>query len=304
MRRSKKRNKQRKIIVVSLVSLLCIMTAGYAAFQTNLNIRAKGNIIEKSRTIQSWESTSNEDFHTDFYRENIITVTFLDNNKVPENAIESWDVSEIKDGGVMAYVLENQIETGKYDLYIGSNGAVIANKQSSHMFYKFSNVKTITFEDNFDTSNATTMAVMFNACTNLIALDLSNFNTANVINMRDMFSSCHNLETLKFGDNFNTSNVVDMWAMFYNDYKLSNIDLSNFNTSKVTTMWGMFNNTNVTELNLCSFDTSKVTDMSAMFRYTANLNKVKVGQNWTTKNATIVQMWSGSNISSVTTGEC
>ena len=45
--RKRKRKKQRKIIILSVVSLLCIMTAGYAAFQTNLNITAKGNIREK-----------------------------------------------------------------------------------------------------------------------------------------------------------------------------------------------------------------------------------------------------------------
>ncbi len=36
--------KQRKIIVVSLIAFLFIMVGGYAAFQTNLNITAKGNI--------------------------------------------------------------------------------------------------------------------------------------------------------------------------------------------------------------------------------------------------------------------
>lgn len=41
----KRRNKQRKIIVISLIAFLFIMVGGYAAFQTNLNIAAKGNII-------------------------------------------------------------------------------------------------------------------------------------------------------------------------------------------------------------------------------------------------------------------
>ena len=36
--------KQRKIIVISLIAFLFIMVGGYAAFQTNLNITAKGNI--------------------------------------------------------------------------------------------------------------------------------------------------------------------------------------------------------------------------------------------------------------------
>ena len=44
MRRNRKQKKQRKIIIASIISLLCIMTAGYSAFQTNLNITAKGTI--------------------------------------------------------------------------------------------------------------------------------------------------------------------------------------------------------------------------------------------------------------------
>lgn len=80
--------------------------------------------------IQAWTSTSNEDFHTNFYRKNIISATFLDGNAVPSNATEYWDVSVDKDGGVMAYVVESSTKTGKYDLYIGANDGVIANENS------------------------------------------------------------------------------------------------------------------------------------------------------------------------------
>ena len=49
--RRRKRRKQRKIIILSSLTLLFIMTVGYAAFQTNINITAKGNILEKGITI-------------------------------------------------------------------------------------------------------------------------------------------------------------------------------------------------------------------------------------------------------------
>lgn len=39
--------KQRKIIIISLICFMFIMVGGYAAFQTNLNITAKGNIKEE-----------------------------------------------------------------------------------------------------------------------------------------------------------------------------------------------------------------------------------------------------------------
>lgn len=48
-----RRKKQRKIIVSSAIGLLCIMSTGYAAFQTNLNINAKGNIKDIKKEVDA-----------------------------------------------------------------------------------------------------------------------------------------------------------------------------------------------------------------------------------------------------------
>lgn len=52
-RRNKKRKKQRKIVTIATISLLFIITSGYAAFQTNLNITAKGNIKDIKKEVDS-----------------------------------------------------------------------------------------------------------------------------------------------------------------------------------------------------------------------------------------------------------
>ena len=59
----KRRKNQRKIIVITSVCLLFIITAGYAAFSTNLNITAKGNILVKPITVDDLktEVTSSSD---------------------------------------------------------------------------------------------------------------------------------------------------------------------------------------------------------------------------------------------------
>ena len=138
----KEKRKQRKILIITSLSLLLFLCVGYAAFSTNLSITAKGNVKEKSRVIQSWEETSQTDFHSDFYKENIVSVTFLDNNNVPSNAAESWNISEDqKHGGVLAWVIPNSSDNTKYDLYIGAKDGVIANEDSSFLFYNFQNVK-------------------------------------------------------------------------------------------------------------------------------------------------------------------
>ena len=46
MHRRYRRKKQNKIIVIISICFLFVMTAGYAAFSTNINISAKGNIID------------------------------------------------------------------------------------------------------------------------------------------------------------------------------------------------------------------------------------------------------------------
>ena len=54
------------------------------------------------------------------------------------------------------------------------------------------------------TSKVTSMAYMFNGCTNLTSLDLSNFDTQNVTNMQSMFQNCNKLTSLDVS-NFDTS---------------------------------------------------------------------------------------------------
>ena len=337
--RREKRSRRKKAIIVSTLCLLFVMTAGYAAFQTNLSITAKGNIKEQSRVIQSWNQYSNEDFHTDYYRENIVSATFLDTNQVTSNATESWDVSEDGKGGVKAWVVPNAEDSTKYDLYIGAKDGVIANEESGWIFARFLNLETVDFNtfdtsnatsmrsifntynsqttqvleghlksiyfgDNFNTSNVTNMIAMFQGQINLEQVDLSKFDTSKVTTMYHMFN-CTGLTTLDLSS-FDTSNVTDMGLMFSNMKNLLSINFGeNFNTSQVTNMSNIFSNSsNLTELNLCTFDTSKVTDMSWMFSETTNLQKIFVSLNWITTQADTTGMFSGSGTSSVITGQC
>ena len=255
------------------------MTIGYAAFQTNLNITAKGNVKEKSRVIQSWSSTDTTDFHSDFYKENIVNVTFLDNADVPSNATESWNVSENKThGGVMAWVIPNNEDNTKYNLYIGAKDGVIANEDSSFLFNSFINLETISFNDNFDTSNSINMMSMFGYSSKISNLDLSSFDTSKVTKMDNMFLHCEELAYLDVSS-FQTENVKSMIAMFSDLYKM-------------------------TELNLCSFSTQNLTNVSNMFVRSSNLKKVYVGSGFDISNATQTTMFWSSGVSEVTTGEC
>ncbi len=311
--RRKKRSKINKAIIVSAICLLFVITIGYAAFQTNLSITAKGNIIERSRVIQSWGQYSNEDFHTAYYRENIVSISFLDSNNVPDNATENWDVSESKDKGVMAWVVPNVEDNTKYDLYIGATDGVIANTDSSYLFYNFSGITVIDFNNNFDTSNVTNMACMFAGYWNSHSdyfvsslkeiKGLENFDTSNVTNMSRVFARCTSLENVNLSS-FNTSKVTNMQSMFSYCLSLKIIDVSNFDTSNVVNMSTMFDNCTITKLNLCSFDTSKVTNADWMFQMMPNIEAIYVSDSWNLSNASIDGLFMNCNISSVTTGQC
>ena len=262
--------------------------------------------------IQSWSNGASTDFHAEEYRTNIITATFLDNKEVPSNAIASWDVSANKNGSVMAWVIADESDSSKYHLYIGGEGGVIANKDSSYLFYNFTNLQEITFGDNFDTSKVTSMSEMFRNCNTLTTLDVSKWDTSNVTDMDAMFRMCSGLITITFGDNFDTSkvttmgymfqgcsnlttldiskwetgNVTNMYGMFVGCSNLATLDISNWNTSKVTTMYGMFTNcSNLTTLDVSNFDTSNVTNMSAMFYNCSSLTILDVSD-FDTSNVT------------------
>ena len=99
MRRTRKQKKQRKIIILSMICLLSIMTAGYAAFQTNLSITAKGNISSKGITPQELKNT----FITQgegLYRDTIEDGRYIYKGKNPNNYItfnnEEWRIISVE----------------------------------------------------------------------------------------------------------------------------------------------------------------------------------------------------------------
>ena len=302
--RRKREKRKKKIIIISVFLFLIIMTSGYAAFSTNITLHAKGNIKEPSRVIKAWLENETGDFHTDFYRHRIVTVTFLDNNKIPSNAVESWNVSEDqKHGSVKAWVVQNSEDNTKYDLYIGAKNGVIANPKSSRLFSDFRELKSINFNNNFDTSNVTDMSYMFAWCTNIETIDISSFSTSNVTSMKNMFNMYDNnnntvinnkLTNIIFGDNFDTSNVTDIFQMFTGCENLMQIDVENWNTSNVRNMNSTFAYCKMlTTLDLSKWNTSKVIIMAWLFDECDKLIELDIS-NFNTENVTsIYQMFKG-----------
>ena len=147
----------------------------------------------------------------------------------------------------MAWVVADETDSSKYHLYIGGDGGIIANKDSSYLFRNFTNLQTITFGDNFDTSNVTDMSSMFQSCSSLTELDVSNFDTSNVTSMSQMFDNCSSLTQLALC-NWNTTNVTNMKYMFRGTSNVNSIYVGpNWTTENATTTY-MFSSSGVSSV--------------------------------------------------------
>ena len=213
------------------------------------------------------------DFWSDTYKLNTTKIVIQNELNPIEEAVEFWDVSEANDGSVMAYAVLNE-DGQTYTIYLQGPGKILANENSTDLFYNFTKLVSIDGLEYLDTSNVTSMLAMFCNCRSLTTLDLSNFDTSKVTDMAEMFGACSSLTTLDLS-NFDTSKVTDMSHMFFGCSSLTNLDLSNFDTSKVTKMLGMFQScSSLTTIDFRNADFSSVTSYVFMFRSTSNLSVI------------------------------
>ena len=202
------------------------------------------------------------------------TITFEDTVEIGEGSIGSWDASAAKDGSVIAWYTDLD-GNNLYELTIGGDGGVVASSLRN-LFYNFTVLKRIDFNNSFDTSNAKDMYYVFGHCRELTSLDLTNFVTTSVTNMAGMFYGCSGLTSLNLS-NFNTQSVTSMNSMFRECGGLTSLDLTNFVTTSVTNMAGMFYGcSGLTSLNLSNFNTQSVTNMSNMFYGCSGLTNLNI----------------------------
>ena len=250
----------------------------------------KENVIQNETTQPS--SSSSTFLNTEVLRNQIESITIEKTNVVPNEAKYSKDISSKQDGSVMLWYTDKD-NNSLYEVSIGSeNGSLEANTNGSGMFSYLDNVDTLDLTG-LDTSNMTSMSMMFYKSTSLKSIDVSGFDTSKVVNMNGMFWECSNLTSIDVS-NFNTSKVTDMNNMFAECSNLITLDLSNFDTSNVIYMGnpysysygGMFRNcSSLKELNVSSFDTSKVKQMSNMFDGCSSLTTLDLS-NFDTSNVT------------------
>ena len=171
------------------------------------------------------------EFWSDTYKPYVRTITF-DNNlsNLPSSCTEDnlcWDISydTTQKKKVYGYLIDSGLKDSTdntkslYNLYIVSEAQIFAPSSSNYIFSfrkyangkNISNLISINFNNNFNTSKVTNMESMFCACLSLTNLDLSNFNTSKVTNMEYMFYKCESLTTTINIMNANVSNYTNMF---------------------------------------------------------------------------------------------
>ena len=114
-RLTRKGKKQRKIIVSSVIGLLFVMSIGYAAFKTNLNINAKGNIKDNSITISELRdkycNTTEEDgLYIDIYEEGKCIYKGTNPNNYITFNDELWRIVSIESDNSIKIIKSDPLE--------------------------------------------------------------------------------------------------------------------------------------------------------------------------------------------------
>ena len=239
-------------------------------------------------------------------RSEISSVQFITSKEVPSdvgglNVRGSWDVSHAQDGSIMAYYTINEESKGETIVYIGQDGGVIANQDSSNLCRYVG----CSYFENLDTSKVKSMRRMhpnvfgidFNTSSVYDMSDMGlggingtvNIDTSKVVSMRNLFKRegySQSYGQLILGEKFDTSRVVDMNSMFSNAAG-GTIELGpNFNTENVIDMGYMFYIINPKVFNLGSkFDTSQVVNMEYMFT-TTRMDNLDLGDKFNTSKVT------------------
>lgn len=182
---------------------------------------------------------------------------------------------------------------------------IVPKSTTSNWFAYMKDVKTITNQQNLDTSKVEDMSRMFYGCY-MLTVDLNKLNTQNVKNFEGTFDG------VEFTDSripLDTSKAENMEGMF-SHVNMKNLDVSYLNTSHVTNMDGMFSGSDIKKIDITTFNTSKVTDMGSMFSWCDYLEEVNASGIDTSNVEDLAYMFEGSyslkkvNINGWDTSKC
>ena len=118
MRKRDRRNKRPfTIAITSAICLLVLMTAGYAAFSTNLNITAKGNVVKKSaaQTLIATVVSDGDGLYADSYEEGRYIYKGANPNNYITFSGETWRIISVENDGTIKIMRSESIGNKAFD---------------------------------------------------------------------------------------------------------------------------------------------------------------------------------------------
>ncbi len=124
MRRRRRNKRNTKIFVGITLCLLLVMTIGYAAFQTNLNITAKGNIKDYNAAWQLEKNivSSGDGLYIDTYENNRYIYRVQNPNNYIEFNGELWRIIAIEPDDTLKIIKKESIGVIPWDTNSSENG--------------------------------------------------------------------------------------------------------------------------------------------------------------------------------------
>ena len=116
--RRRQMKKQKKIIIISSLCLLLCLCVGYAAFNTQLSIRAKGNVKVKNAVDQLLENVvdSGDGLYKDEYEEGKYTYKGANPNNYITFNNETWRIISVDSTGLIKIMKNESMEnSGTFD---------------------------------------------------------------------------------------------------------------------------------------------------------------------------------------------
>ena len=193
------------------------------------------------------ESDQDVFLDTPIIKSTIEKIVTVDNTNVPSRVLGVYDVSELKNGSIKLWYLDED-GNGLYEVYIGQVNGVNGNANSKKLFSYLTNLSYIDLRK-FNTDDVINMSYMFQNCTNLRELYMNNIVTTNVTDTSHMFDNCINIKNIDLSS-FSDEHLANTSYMFYNTVRAENVNIKNMkfaNTQYNAFMFkNMKNNSNFT----------------------------------------------------------
>lgn len=142
--RKEKRNKTKKILITTSVSFLFIMVVGYAAFNTQLSLKAKGNILKKTITPENLKENivdTGDGLYKDIYEEGRYIYKGTNPNNYIEFNNELWRIISVENDNALKIIKTKSIGTLAYDNATSCDIVAFRNyKINNNEYYSVDNI--------------------------------------------------------------------------------------------------------------------------------------------------------------------